>query len=252
MFGLQNFRGSCWVNSCLQALFRIPDVQQRYSSNLFENRIEKELCTIWNSKGKEGLKDFFDNIRTESLPAGQDIGDSHELFQYLCDKLPYLDKLCRFRIADSIQCDSCKNKALKEDSVIEFSISAEKDGVSVSSCIADTVLPQKIPEWKCDHCGKLGCTKQQLIGTFPDVMVFHLVNTENAVEYSSVLVMNKHKYQLLSVVCYNGSHWWTYGRNIFQNSDWFTLNDDHVENHGYKQFPLSPKMRFLIYYRLNE
>ena len=30
-FGLRNQRGSCWVNAALQAIFRIPDVQKRFS-----------------------------------------------------------------------------------------------------------------------------------------------------------------------------------------------------------------------------
>jgi ubiquitin C-terminal hydrolase len=61
MFGLRNFRGSCWVNSALQAVFRIPEVQKRCNAKEFDedNIIDKCLCQIWNSKGEDGLRDLF-------------------------------------------------------------------------------------------------------------------------------------------------------------------------------------------------
>lgn len=252
MFGLHNFRGSCWVNACLQSLFRIPDVQERYSSGTFEkdNLIDECLCKIWLTKGEDGLKQFFEVVRTHTMPAGQGIGDSHELLQYLCDKLPYLDKLMRFKIADSIVCNHCGHKEVKEDSVTEFSIATEKKNVPLTECIAEVVKPIDIPEWKCDKCHQLGCTKQQLIGSFPKVMMFHLIPLEGWVEYSSILGLNKNQYALCSVACYNGAHWWAYGRNMPPGTAWYTFDDMRVIEHGAKQFPISTKMRLLIYYRL--
>ena len=252
MFGLHNFRGSCWVNACLQKIFRIPDVQERYSSDTFdkENIIDECLCKIWKSKGNEGLKELFEAVRTDTMPAGRGIGDSHELLQYLCDKLSYLDKLVRFKIADSIQCKNCEYKEIKEDSVTEFAIATDKKNVSLVECIAEVVKPHEIPEWKCEKCEKLGCTKQQLIGTFPKVMIFHLIPLNGSVDYTSILGLNKRQYALLSLSCFDGGHWWAYGRNMPPGSSWFTLNDTQVQEHGPKQFPLSNKTRVLIYYRL--
>jgi len=251
MFGFHNFAGSCWVNACLQSVLRIPEVQKRYTdgSHDVQNPVDMALYKIWSTKG-DGLRDFFDAVRTEMMPAGQGIGDSHELFVYLCDKLPFLDKLCRFKIADSIQCKSCNKKELKEDMVTEFSLSSDGNRVPISQCIMNTVTPYDIPDWTCEACKEKGCTKQQLIGSFPDVMVFHMVSTQASVDYSSILMLNKHKYALLAVCCYNGSHWWTYGRDAV-GSSWFTLDDARIVEHGPKEFPLSGKMRLLIYYRLN-
>ena len=251
MFGLRNFSGSCWVNACLQSIFRIPDVQERYTESKFDraNPIDVALHAIWSHKG-EGLQGFFEVVRCEMMPAGQGIGDSHELFVYLCDKLPFLDKLCRFKIADSIQCKLCHKKELKEDMVTEFSLSSDGNRVPISTCIMNTVTPHDILDWTCEVCKQKGCTKQQLIGSFPQVMAFHMVSTESSVDYSSILVLNKMKYALLSVCCYNGSHWWVYGRDKIGDS-WFTLDDGRVEEHGPREFPLSGKMRLLIYYRLN-
>lgn len=254
MFGLKNYHGSCWVNACVQAVFRIPEVQERYNSKIFEsgNSIDECLCRIWNTEGEKGLKDFFDAVKTAAMPAGDDIGDSHELFQYLCDKLPFLDKLCRFKTADSIICKHCQKKELREDSVIEYSITApSKSAVSISDCIMNSVKAYEIPDWTCETCKEKGCSKQQLIGSFPQVMVFHRVSINEApVEYSSILVLNKKKYALLSVSCYNGSHWWGYGRDMPPGTSWFTLDDQNIINHGPKQFPISERMRLLIYYRL--
>lgn len=252
MFGLHNFRGSCWVNACLQCVFRIPDVQERYNTGTFdkENVIDECLCNLWKSKGETGLKEFFESVRTDTMPAGRDIGDSHELLQYLCDKLPYLDKLLRFKIADSIQCKNCGHKETKEDSVIEFSIATDQKNVPLINCIADVVKPCEIAEWKCEKCGNLGCTKQQLIGSFPKVMLFHIIPLDGTTQYTSILGLNKRQYALTSIGCYNGAHWWAYGRNMPPGSSWYTLDDTRVQEHSPKQFPLSNRARLLIYYRL--
>jgi ubiquitin C-terminal hydrolase len=184
------------------------------------------------------------------MPTGQDIGDTHELLQYLCDKLPFLDKLMRFKIADSIQCKNCGHKEVKEDSVIEFAIATDKQNVPLIDCIADVVKSTEIDEWKCDKCGKTGCRKQQLIGTFPRVMMFHLIPLNGSTQYTSILGINKRQYALASVACYNGAHWWAYGRNMPPGSPWYTLDDTRVQEHSSKQFPLSNRARLLIYYRL--
>lgn len=255
MFGLHNHRGSCWVNAAIQAIFRIPAVQERYSSNIFEkgNIVDECLLKIWSSKGEHGLRDFFEAVRTDTMPAGIDIGDSHELIQYLCDKMPFLDKLSRFKIAHTIECIHCKKKTTTQDSVIEFSLdSAEGSRVPLSNCIAKTVEPYIVNEWKCESCNQTGGTRQQLIGSFPDCMMFHAPLVGTTIDYSSILVLNKKKYALSSVVCFNGGHWWTYGRNMPPGSSWYILDDMNVQEHGPKQFPISSQMRILIYYRLNE
>jgi ubiquitin C-terminal hydrolase len=252
MFGLNNFRGSCWVNTCIQAVLRIPEVQERYTAETFDknNLIDECLCKIWKSKGEDGLKQFFDVVRTETMPAGNGIGDTHELLQYLCDKLSFLDELMRFKIADSITCVNCNAKEIKEDSVNEFSISSNEKNRPIIDCITEEVQEHTIYEWKCEKCNKTGCKKQQLIGSFPKVMMFHMIPTDGSVDYSSILALNKKQYALISVSCYSQMHWWGYGRNMPPGSSWYTLNDRHVQEHGPKQFPVSNKMRLLIYYRL--
>jgi len=252
MFGLVNFNGSCWVNAALQALFRFPDVRARYEAGTFEkdNKVDEGLYLIWKSKGREGLRDFFDSVRTETMPAGAGIGDSHELFTYLCDKLPFLDTLCRFTLANCIECDHCKDKTIKQESTINFSLS-EGGGQPIAKCIENTVKSIPIQEWVCEKCKQKGGHIQQLIGSFPKYMIFHLTIDSN-VNYSSILVLNKRKYALLSVLCFNGAHWWVYGRNMPPGSPWFILDDTRVINHGPKQFPLSNTTRMLIYYCVDE
>lgn len=252
MFGLQNFRGSCWVNTCIQAVLRIPEVQQRYTEKKHDekNFLDEALYKIWSTNGQEGLKYFFDSVKKDNLPAGQDIGDAHELLMYLCDKLPFLDELCRFKIADSITCKGCSKKELKEDSVTEYSISSENPFTPISDCIMKSVTPYDIDDWKCETCKNTGCVKQQLIGSFPKVMIFHKISTDSSIHYSSILGLNGKQYALLSVSCYNGCHWWSYGRNMPPGSSWYTLDDNNITEHGPKQFPVSGNMRLLIYYRL--
>ena len=255
MFGLRNNGGSCWVNACLQCVFRIPEVQDRYSNQKQdkENPVDSALSLIWTSKGASGLDELYKGIFTSLTPAGRGIGDSHELLVKLCDKLPFLEELCRFKIADSIQCKTCNNKELKEDSVTEYSLATNTRQTPIASCIMKSVTPHVIEDWKCEKCEGKGCLKQQLIGTFPKVMVFHMVTTGfSSVEYSSILSLNKNQYALIGVCCFNGGHWWSYGRDMPPGSNWYTLNDGHVQQHSPKEFPLSEKMRLLIYYRLDK
>ena len=252
MFGLQNFRGSCWVNTCIQAILRIPEVQTRYETKTFDkqNLIDECLFKIWKTKGEDGLKEFFEVVRTDTMPAGNGIGDAHELLHYLCDKLPFLDELMRFKIADSITCITCNANDIREDSVIEFPISSNEKNRPMIDCIAEAVAETTLEDWKCDKCNNPGCKKQQLIGSFPNVMMFHMIPTSGSVDYSSILALNKKQYALISVSCYDGAHWWGYGRNMPPGSSWYTLNDKNIKEHGPKQFPVSNKMRLLIYYRL--
>ena len=240
------------MNACLQSIFRIPELQERYNSGIFEkeNLVEECLYKIWKTQGEDGLKQLFEVVRTDTMPAGKGIGDSHELLQYLCDKVPFLNELMRFKIADSIQCKHCSHKEIKEDSVTEFSIATQQTSIPLISCISETVQPHEIAEWECEKCHQKGCTKQQLIGSFPKVMMFHLVPLNGSTDYTSILGLNKRQYALLSVTCYNGFHWWAYGRDMPPGSSWYVLDDNRVQEHGPKQFPLSNRARLLIYYRL--
>jgi hypothetical protein len=252
MFGLRNFQGSCWVNTCIQSILRIPDVQTRYDEDLFdkENPIDLYLSQIWKSKGTTGLPELFGVIQTQYMPAGRGIGDAHELLQYLCDKLPFLDELMRFKTAHSIKCTHCDATELRQDSEIEFSLSTNEKNKPIHDCIVESVQAELLEDWKCEKCHEKGCRKQKLLGTFPKVMTFHMIPTSGSIEYPSTLVLNSMQYVLISVCCYDGAHWWAYGRNMPSSLCWYTLNDLHVQEHGPKQFPLSNKMRMLIYYRL--
>ena len=76
MFGLRNMKGSCWVNATLQALFRIPQLQERYSQlNAEDTPADLALQKVFNTHG-DGLPEFYKTVRTEDLPAGEDIGDA--------------------------------------------------------------------------------------------------------------------------------------------------------------------------------
>lgn len=253
MFGLQNFRGSCWVNTALQGIFRIPEVQQRYSEEKADtdNPTDVALQRIWKSEGKDGLKEFFASVRHVSIPAGRSVGDAHELIVYLLDKLPFLDSLCRFKVADTIECTECDYRSTKEDSRVEFSLFPSEKGMPITSCIAQEVIAEIPDDSKCEKCSKK-YKKQLLLGTFPKVFILHVfTDSSKGTMYSSVLGINKQKYGLVSILSYNGSHWWMYGRNII-GEPWYTLDDTRVVRHTADEFPLSGDMRILIYYQLDE
>lgn len=252
MFGLRNQSGSCWVNATIQAVFRIPEVQMRYINAELEttNPVDSSLHEIWSSNGEEGLKDFYACVKTAVMPAGEGIGDSHELLAFLCDKLPYLDSLLRFKVGNKVACTSCTHAETVVDSLIEFSISPPMKNQTLIESIQQAVTPTEIPDWTCEKCSKKGCKKQLLMSTFPTLFVFHVTSLKSSVTYSPIVVLNGFKYGLIAVVCWNGGHWWTYGRTL--GGDWIEYDDSNVRNHGKTKFPLSNNVRLLFYYRIKE
>lgn len=253
MFGLRNKNGSCWINAALQAVFRIPDLQRRFSENEEDssNSLERTLAELWGSKGEEGLNDFYSLVRTTHMPAGQGIGDSHELIELLCDKVPFLDALLRFKVVNRIQCSNCPYTDGRPESMTEFSITPSVRKQTVASAIGEAVRPLEIPDWQCEKCSKRGCTKQMLLAEFPQVMVFHQTSVGTTIDYTPVLVVNKQRYALLAVVCFTGGHWFTWGRNMPPGQPWYRLDDDHIQSYAGNFFPLADTVRLLVYYRLN-
>jgi len=251
-FGLRNQRGSCWVNAALQAVYRIPDLQQRFHEEKHDTTNPVEVCLyqIWSSGGEQGLRDFYSVVNTSLMPAGEGIGDSHELLEFLCDKSPFLDKLFRFKTANNISCSNCEYKDSRRESMVEFPIVPSRPKQSASEAIVDACRPVTIADWKCEKCGKTGCTKQFLMGTFPPIMTFHVTSLKSTVTYSSILTLNGMTYALFAVICFDGGHWWTYGRDLPPGKPWVCYNDAHVRSHGPNQFPLHDNMRLLMYYRL--
>jgi ubiquitin C-terminal hydrolase len=256
VFPLRNFNGSCWINATLQGLFRSPLLQKRYQQGGPDTSNPVDVClhTIWMTKGEAGLKDLFECIRTSNameMPAGRGTGDSHELLQFFCDKLPWLDEATRFKVADSLTCQHCKDHSLKEDSINEVHITPSRN-MSILEAIQEACTPVTIPERKCEKCHQSGCTKQLLFGTFPRLLVFHRSTLSTTTEYSSILVLNGKKYALFSVICYNGSHWWTYGRDLPVGNAWYRLDDHHIQEITNKQFPVAGSMRMLLYFLVED
>jgi uncharacterized UBP type Zn finger protein len=252
MFGLHNFKGSCWVNAALQALFASPILGANYSKPIQDTTNTVDVCleTVWRQKGVSGLQELFQCIRTTYIPAGNDVGDSHELLVHLCDKLPWLDAQFRFKMARRLECDSCKDISMVEDSVIEMELSPTKRHTPILEALQDYISPHPIPERKCEKCSHAGCTSQMLFGSFPRVLMIHRSCHSESLDYSSILVMNSHKYALFAVVCYNGAHWWTYARNLPPGNSWYELDDTRVRQMSPSQFPVATTMRILLYFLL--
>ena len=248
MFGLNNHRGSCWVNAALQGLFSCPPLMDRYSERENvekENPIDVCLESIYRNKGETGLREFFECIKTTYLPAGENIGDSHELVVHLCDKLPWLDKEFRFDSGDRIECSGCHAVRLEKTTNIDMHLMPSKPGITLLDAIQEYVQPQKITGWKCEHCQVQECTKQVLFGTFPKVM---MIWSMTPIDYSSLLVLNGHKYFLFSVICFNGGHWFTYSRKLPPGHAWYILDDTSVREMDSKKFPVDRTMRVLLYF----
>lgn len=249
MFGLHNYSGSCWVNACLQGLFRIPELQKVFSSdNESSNKIENALKKVYNSKGQEGLPEFFKVIDHKDLLAGRTIGDSHELLIYLLDKMPWLENLCKIQVADKIKCTECSYESFKEDTKIELSLFPQEEKTNIVQCISDQIQEEILEGSKCEKCSK-SLNKQLLFKKLPKILIMHVYNhPSKKTDYSSSLTINGNKYILLSAICFNGGHWNCLGRNI-ENSLWYVLDDTNLREFKENEFPVSSLMRVLIYYQ---
>ena len=248
MFGLKNHRGSCWVNAALQGLFSCPTLTDRYedSSNVDKaNPYDVCLEAVYRNKGVHGLNEFHACIHTSYMPAGQNIGDSHELIVHLCDKLPWLDEAFRFNIGDRVECNHCHDAQMHTTSTIDLHLMPSRPGIPLLNAIQEYVKPQVIDTWTCEKCKETkGCTKQVLFGTFPKVLMIW----STPIEYSSVIIVNNKKYYLFSVVCFTGGHWRTYARKMPPGSPWYVLDDEHVVAVDSRKFPLDSTMRVLLYF----
>ena len=142
MFGLPNHRGSCWVNAALQGLFSCPPLEEHYSKRENvdrENPIDVCMEAVYRTKGNAGLRDLFECIKTTYMPAGENIGDSHELITHLCDKLPWLDKYFRFDIGDKITCNSCGVSEFRKTSTLDTHLMPSKKGIPLLEAIQEHV-----------------------------------------------------------------------------------------------------------------
>ena len=124
------------MNAALQAIYRIPDVQKRFTESKHDTTNPVEVClyTIWESGGERGLKDLYSVVNTTLMPAGEGIGDSHELLEFLCDKVPFLDKLFRFKVENRVKCKNCEYTDGKRESMIEFPIVPSRPKQSLTEC----------------------------------------------------------------------------------------------------------------------
>jgi len=247
MFGLPNVRGSCWVNATLQGIFVCPCFAKHEVDTA--NPVDVHLDQVYKSAGRQGLQQLMDTIKTSYMPAGENIGDSHELFVHMCDKLPWLDKEVRFNVANRLVCKGCNTQTLKEDSVIELNITPTRRHTPITDALQEYVAPIEIEGRECDVCkSKQTCVSQQLFGSFPNILVIHRTSIGHSMNYSSILVLNGKSYALGAVVCFNGGHWWTYARHMPPGSSWFELDDQKVRDMSPTKFPVADTMRILLYF----
>lgn len=234
MFGLPNINGSCWINAALQGLYACPPIKEHITDE------STPFAEVYKSEGTTGLSDLFNFIRTSYIPAGHDIGDSHELIVHLCDKMLWLDELMRFKMANRLTCKTCSHSTLKEESTIEISLTPSVERIPILDALIEYVSPSEIEGWMCDKCAeKRTCIVQTLFGTFPKLLMIH----GTSIKYTPSLILNKKRYELFAVICFNGGHWWSYGR---QDTNWFKLDDTDVRH--IERAPSVSTMRILLYF----
>ena len=222
-------------------------------SGIFNKNEQLDISELWFFIANKIIDDISIIKHIDTNIISIDLEHNYKIAKYNNFKSCNFLENIQGSIINIIECKNCYNKTYNFEPFISLSLDIINDNnPSISEMLLESLKSEELKEndWICEKCKAKGCTKQLLIGSFPQVMAFHMVTTESSVEYSSILCLNKIQYALLSVCCYNGAHWWTYGRDSVGGS-WYTLDDGHIDEHGPKEFPLSSKMRLLIYYRLN-
>ena len=83
----------------------------------------------------------------------------------------------------------------------------------------------------------------------PFNLFFGFIFTLSFTTFSQQLIINTHKYQLLSTSSFNGGHWWSYGKEL--GKPWVIYDDTRVQQLRLNQSPSFQQTKMLIYYRIN-
>lgn len=130
-----------------------------------------------------------------------------------------------------------------------LSLSLTETDTDVYKCLDNFFSKSVVDTWKCDDCGKKGCTRETKLWTLPDYVIIHLKRFNNQNKKVSSFVdfpledldltqfvstdkadPNKYLYSLYAACNHSGDtgsgHYWAHVKNM--DGSWYLMNDGHV------------------------
>lgn len=149
-------------------------------------------------------------------------------------------------------CDHCNYTYIKFDPFNNLNIDIVDD--NLDSCLQHYFSTEKLQNWICEKCEKLGCNKTVTLWSVPDYLIIHLkrFTNDNQKKLMSVnfpLVdldltnyinpehnnKNKFIYDLYAINHHSGStmdsgHYWASCKNL--DGNWYNFNDANVSKYS--------------------
>ena len=127
---------------------------------------------------------------------------------------------------------------------------------------SESLLPEVVDSWKCDDCGPVGCTREQIICNWPQVLcvrikrfnwtAFGVQKKSHEVSFPEFLdeMDDRPKYRLRSICVHSGAalHEGHYTSCVRTDEGWFFCDDDRQPRKITVAEVLSKKQVYGLFY----
>ena len=184
--GLENPKNLCYINTTIQLLYGMKCTRELFSSGSFWQGLDLTTVHQFDAFGQKGgfiavaLHTLFQEMHLQnchhSVKSFKDVlvlhnsfkdfdnnrqQDANELLTKLLDTFSDalrpddggdpISEVFRSRAISWVRCETCDNESLnKGDESISLEVAITGD--TIMGCISDHFLPEKLNDWKCDHC----------------------------------------------------------------------------------------------------
>lgn len=242
--GLVNSGSSCWFNSSLQLICRIPellsnsltgrtdlirifiDVRKEVLENngsFSPKRLLKESCKRMPYLDSEDQCDAFEFTVGFLDTLRDDLGGKTENFtnrneSYVKSSLQTnVDDCFGFITKTKYKCDSCEYNYHIYNRSTSLSISIPNKGntFKLDDLVKNMFLDQETNKWKCERCtNECNCLIEHDMSTYPKYLIVHIlrfvfigheyVKNKSRVSFNQTLSVKSKAYKLFGVICHEG------------------------------------------------